>query len=860
MLRASLRGLFSRKLRLVLAVIAIMLGTGFLSGAFVLSDTLGSRFEALFASINQNVDVQVTPADDDQRTTEQPRLTQQQLDRISEVDGVAALAGDVSAMGVIPFDAHDGEPVTTSGAPQIGGGVTGDDPFALVAIDQGRWPSAAGEIVLSRYTADQTHAKVGARLKIYLPVVNEAREFTVVGIVTYSGDRASLAGETLVLFQEAEAQRIFYGQTGVFSGAYLSAQDGVSQAQLRDRVAPLVPAGFEAKTGEQANEDQSSEVNALLGGLTTYVLVPFAIVAVVVGIFLIFNTFNIVVAQRTRELALMRAMGASWGQVSGSVLVEAILVGVVGSTLGLLAGIGLGYGGSALLTGPLGVKLPGSGVSVGVLPVALAYTVGVFVTVISALIPAVKASAVPPLAAMREVARPDKSLRAPSIVGGALALPGAGLLAYGLAGAGDATIWLVLLGVGLLFLGVALLSPLLTRPVAGLIGRVVAWGMSGKLGVRNALRNPRRTAVTAAALMIGVTLVSTAGVVGASFKQTVEEEVSASIGADIIIQTNQAQGPPDGTTGFAADTMDEIRALSGVDRALAMFVTIDAKIEGTTYQTIGLVALDQPLPVAVDMFAMKVVDGRLDELGKGEFVIDENTADTRDWKIGDEVPIALSKGGERSYRLVGTYESTPILTGTLFLPNSAVDDFAGPLASQGYVEVSDGADAGAVTAQVEQIMSDYPLVAVGDRSSLVDQVNAFIDIALGIIWVLLGLAIVVALLGILNTLLLSIYERTRELGLLRAVGLSRFGVVRMVGTESVVMAVFGCLLGIALGVGLGVALAAALMDIDWLSTITIPWFSLVVFVLIAAVAGVGAALMPAWRAARLNVLEAIAYE
>lgn len=855
MLRASLRGLLARKLRLFLAVVAILLGTGFLSGAFVLSDTLGSRFETLFESINKNVAVQVLPDEESQDDNPPPRLTQAQLDRIAQVDGATAVQGDVNALGVVPFDSRTGKPVTTSGSPQIGGGVTGDDPFALVELAEGRWPGAAGEVALTKFTAEQAHVGVGDRLKLFLPVVNEAREFTVVGVAVYTGDRESLAGETLVLFQQAEAQTLFYGQTGLYSGIYLAAADGVTQQQLRDRVAALVPAGFEAKTGEQLNEEQSSEVSSALSGLTTYVFVPFAIVAVVVGIFLIFNTFNIVVAQRARELALMRALGASWGQITGSVLIEAVLIGIVGSTLGLLAGIGLGYAGTAALTSLIGVDLPGAGVTVGWLPILLAYLVGIIVTVISAFVPAVKASMVPPLAAMRDVVRPDKSLKALSIVGAVLAVPGVVLLVLGMTGAG---VWPLLAGAALAFFGAALLSPLLTRPIAGLIGRVVGWGMSGKLGVRNALRNPRRTAVTAAALMIGVTLVSAAGVVGESFKKTVDEAVSSTIGAEIFVSTSQTQAPT-GETGFAASAMDEVRALPGVQRTVTMFLTVEATIDGQENATLGLLAVDD-VAVATDMFALETAAGRVGTLGDNEVAMDENTAEARGWKVGDQVPIELASGGQRQYTLVGLITSTPIWSNTIMLPRSAVENFSGPLANQAYVDLADGADAAAVTAGIERIMADYPLVSVGDRSSLVQQFNSFIDTALGIVWVLLGLAIIIALLGILNTLLLSIFERTRELGMLRAVGLNRTGVMRMIGTESVVMAVFGCLLGILFGVGLGVALSTALIDIDFLSTIAVPWGSLVVFVLLAVVAGVAAGLWPAWRAARLNVLEAIAYE
>jgi putative ABC transport system permease protein len=861
MLRASLRGLLSRKLRLTLAVVAIVLGVSFLSGAFVLTDSLGARFSKLFESINQNVDVRVVPEQsDDLSQADAPRLTQADVDRLSEVAGAAAVQGDVTAFGVIPFDADDGKPVTTQGAPQIGGGVSGDNPFSLVALAEGRWPTAPNEVTISKFTAERTHAAVGDRLKVYLPKVNESRDFTVVGTVAYSGDRDSLAGETLILFQREEAQRIFYGSTGVYSGAFLAAEEGISQDELLDRVEGLVPAGFEAQTGEQANEAQANEVNEGLSAISTYFLGPFGIVAMIVGSFLIFNTFNIIVAQRARELALMRAMGASWKQIIGSVLVEAVLVGVVGSTLGLLVGIGLGQAGSyALTAGLLGVDLPGSGLTVGATPIVLGYTVGILVTVISAFVPAIKASTVPPLAAMREVIRPDKPLKMLSIVGAAIAVPGVGLLAFGLAGAGGLTLPAVLVGVGLIFLGVALLSPLLTRPLAGLIGRAVGWGVSGKLGVRNALRNPRRTAVTAAALMIGVTLVSAATVLSSSFKTSIDRDVRATVGADVIIQTNQAQGPPTGETGFTSAAMDEVRALEGVDRALAWYITIDATIAGTRSQTIGLAAVDD-MGLARDMFGMERADGRLGSLRDGEFVVDENTAESRGWKVGDTVPIKLTKGGEKPYQLVGTFASTPILSGTLMLPKSAVADFAGPLANQGYVDVADGADATAVAEQVEQIMADFPLVTVGDLSSLLDQFNTIINIALAVVGVLLLTAILIAVLGIINTLLLSVYERTRELGMLRAVGLGRGGVVRMIGTESVIMAVFGCVLGIVLGVGLGVALAAALINQDFLSVIDIPWGYLTGFVVFAIGAGLFAGIIPAWRAARLNVLAAIAYE
>ncbi|GAA4170503.1 ABC transporter permease [Phytohabitans flavus] len=855
MLRASLKSLFSRKLRLTLAIVAIVLGVSFLSGAFVLTDSLGARFERLFTSINQNVDVQVALNDDGQDEDPQPKLTQAQIDAMAALPGARSVSGDVSAIGVIPFDVEDGKPATTSGAPQIGGGVKGDDPFALVQLAEGSWPTADDQVVITRYTADQTHAANGDRLKIFLPEVNEAREFTITGIAVYDGDRDSLAGETLILFEEGFAQRTFYGQEGLFSGALLAARDGVTQEQLREQVAPIVPTGFEAKTGEQANQDAANDVQEGLSAITTYFFGPFAIVALLVGVFLIFNTFNILVAQRASELALFRAMGASWGQVTSSVLIEAVLVGIVGSTLGLLAGIGLGLAGSAALTSLIGAQLPGAGITVSATPVILAYVVGILVTVVSAFVPAIRASSVPPLAAMREVSRPDKPLRVLTIVGLVFALPGIGLLVLGLVGS---SLTPLLFGALLTFLGVVIISPLLTKPLAGLIGRAVGWGMSGRLGVRNALRNPRRTAVTAAALMIGVTLVSGASVLGESFTRTINETINATVGAEVIVQTNTTAGPP-GEVGFPDRATDQVRELSGVDQVVPLYISLDARVDGGTPPFGGTFAMDD-LSVARDMFAMKTVEGDLRTLQPGEFVTDQNTFEARGWQVGQSIPIQLDKGGEQQYRLIGVYESTPIWTDTLMLPKQAVANFAGPLALQAYVSLDDGASTDTVVADIERVMADYPLVTVGDRSALLDQFNSFIDIALGIIYVLLGVAILIALLGILNTLLLSIFERTRELGLLRAVGLNRGGVMRMVGTESVVMAVFGCLLGIIVGVGLGAALSAALIERDFLTVVAIPWVSLIVFVVIAVFAGVLAALWPAWRAARLNVLQAIAYE
>ncbi|MFY1631975.1 ABC transporter permease [Solwaraspora sp. WMMB335] len=853
MFRATLRSLLSRKLRLVLSGFAIILGVLFVASSMVLTDSLGNRFERLFQTVNADVAVQIQAADDQSGTDgEPPLLTDADLDRLADIDGVAAVTGEASATGVIPFRASDGKAVPTQGAPQIGVGYSGeevtDDDDALLRLAQGRAPQRDDEVVVTRLTAEQAGVEVGDRLRVYVSAAYEAVEYEVVGLLEYSGGRDSLAGETMVAFTESQAQRLFYGRTGVYGTAQLRAEPGVTDTQLRDLVAGELPTGFEALTGEQLAEDQAAQFQQLLTFVNWFFL-GFALVALLVGMFLIFNTFNILVAQRSRELALFRALGASWGQVTGAVLFEALVVGVLAATLGLAAGVGAAAALQAVAASAL--SLPEGGLIVTPLVVIVSYLVGVLMTIVAALIPAIRASSVPPIAAMHDTSRPDKSLTGLTVVGAVVTGLGGLLLAAGLVGAGALTALALGGGVLLTVVGVALLSPALTRPLAGTIGRLVSWGAASGLGRRNALRNPRRTAITAAALMIGVTLVSTITVIGASLKATTTDLVENNLGADVMILTNSQQLPT-GREGFDPQRLDEVAALDGVSATVAYHFAV-MTVDGQPNQLVSATDLDQAEP----MFALETEAGRLDP-GAGEAVVDVNTAESNDWTVGDEVTIAMPRGGDRPYEIVGIYRTA--LTAGLILPESQVRYFAGPLAYQGFVDVADDADVSRVVAEVEALMADYPLVAVGDRTSFVEQQNALVDTLLGIFYVLLALAVVVAFLGIVNTLVLSIYERTRELGLLRAVGMSRRQIRRMVRVESLLMAVFGCLLGVGLGVALGLAASFALRAQDVLTVVSVPYGQLAGFVVAAAVAGVLAAWWPAWRASRLNVLQAIAYE
>ncbi|MGH3646975.1 MAG: ABC transporter permease [Micromonosporaceae bacterium] len=853
MLRATLKGLMHRKLRLTLAVIAVVLGVGFVSGANVLTDSLSAGFDKLFATINQDIAVQVQPDAEARDRPEPPLLTDADLDKIEAVDGVADVTGDVSAEGVIPFHSETGKAVQTGGPPAFGFGLDPDDlndPDAVLRLAEGEAPDADGEVAITRRTARLAEVGINDTIKVYVPLEHKARDFTVVGTLEYSGDRESLGGETVVGFTVPEAQRLFYGKVGVYSGASATADDGVSDAHLKNQIAEVLPGAFEARTGQEVADEQSSEIKEGLGFINWFFL-SFGLVALLVGIFLIFNTFNIVVAQRSRELALFRAMGASRRQVITTMLVEAVIVGLVGSALGLLFGVGLGAlakAGFALL----GLELPDGGIVVSTSTLLIALATGVGVTVVAAMIPAVRASGVPPVAAMRDVVKPDKSLRWLVLFGLVLTVGGAVAFGFALRGIGDATLQVMGLGVLLVFLGVALLSPLFTRPLAGLVGWLLSWGAASKLGRRNALRNPRRTAVTAAALMIGVTLVSALTMLGASFKATTLEILNDKRGADVIINTMNTQAPT-GKEGFSTESLDKVRELDGVAKAVPLYVS-----GGTVDGNDGFV-LATDLGDAKELFAITAEQGEFRDLTDNEAVVDTQLAKDNSWQVGDEISIKFAQGGNRTYRLVGVYDSELGMSG-LIVDKSVSRYFAGDLANQAYVKLAPGADADAVVKDTEKVMADYPMVNVSDRSDMVKQISSQIDIALNIFNVLLLLAVVIAFLGILNTLLLSIYERTRELGMLRAIGMARKQVKRMIRVESVIMAVFGCLLGIGLGLALGYAVANTLVELNQLTAIALPGVQLLGFVGVAVVAGVVSAWWPAFRASRLNVLEAIAYE
>ncbi|MFG2052663.1 ABC transporter permease [Micromonospora sp. NPDC048930] len=851
MFRATLKSLLARKLRLVLSGLAVVLGVMFVSGAFVLTDTLGRSFDAVFADGFSDIDVNVagkpkvalSEAEGEQVAAPVPASV---LDRVRTVAGAAEVKGVVNADGTRLIGSN-GKAVTSFGPPQLGENWLGESD--LVRLREGRAPQADTEIVVNAALAEAAKVKVGDRVGVLTPMSSKRQDFTLVGIFGYSGDRDSLGGVNEVAFTTPVAQRQILGEPDVFTSVAVRAADGTTPEALRDAVAAAVGGGYEVKTGEQLAADAAA---GLKEGLSFFnkILLGFAAVALLVGTFLILNTFSIIVAQRTRELALMRAIGAGRRQIIGSVVLEAVAVGLVASALGLAAGIGVG----ALLAYLFGKLAGGLALAeLGVPPAAVigAFGVGLVITVVAALLPALRASRIPPIAAMQDVATPDRPLTRVTIGGAVVTAIGATLLFLGLGGhAGDQTLATILGGVLFAFIGVALLTPLLSRPVVALLGSIFAWSVPGKLGRLNSGRNPRRTAITAAALMVGIALVTGVTVILDSAKGSISALAADTIKAELVISGAQSGPRP---PSFDPAVLDQAAALPGVrlvDGEYGDMAVVGGKRTWVAASS-NVAALQQ-------IFGAKATAGDISRLGPDQMLVSSDTAKARGLSVGSTVAVQLSRGEARSYTVSGIYESSQ-LTNPVTLPPQATRDFAIPQPIQGFVQLAPGARVADVQPQVERLLADSPEVSVADRDAFIKQQAGQLDGLLTMIQILLALAIVIAVLGIVNTLALSVLERTRELGLLRAIGLRRGQTMRMITVEAVVISVFGALLGVAVGTGLGAAVVRALKD-EGITDLILPWRQMGTFLVLAAIVGVVAAVLPAIRAARINVLGAIAHE
>ncbi|MCY1139514.1 FtsX-like permease family protein [Actinoplanes sp. Pm04-4] len=842
MLRATLKSLLARKLRLVLSGLAVVLGVMFVAGAFVTTDTLGRTFDKLFAEGYSQTDVAVMA---------KPKVAVSEMEGeqvltplpASLVDQVAAVPGVAKATGVISDDGarvigSDGKVVTSYGPPRIGMNWVGTDD--LMQMRQGRGPEKDNEIAVNEAVAKAAGIKVGDRVGVLTQLPKKT--FTLVGVWGYTEGRDSIGGVQEVAFTTPQAQRSMLGQTGVFTQVTVRVDKGREPSAVRDQIAARVGGSYDVKTGEQLAADSAAQFKEALSFFNN-ILLGFAGVALFVGTFLILNTFSIIVAQRTRELALMRALGAGRRQVINSVLVEALVIGLIAAVFGLGAGVGVG---ALLVTlfGSMSGGLDPAPVGVPLAAILSSLIVGVVVTVVAAVLPALRASRISPIAAMQDVATPDRPLTKVTVTGAIIGAAGATMLGIGLYG--TSSLWLILAGVLVTFIGIALLTPLISKPVVAGLGRLFSWSVPGRLGRLNSGRNPRRTAITAAALMVGIALVTGVTVVMDSAKQSIAAQAENTVKAEIVIGGDQ-NGPRPPT--FDDAVLAKTAALPGV-RAAAGLWNDQALVNGErTY-----VDSTDNLAKMADAFGQ----ASLPVLKNGQMAVSQQEAAEHSWAVGSVLRIQLPRGEEHNYTIVATYDEDA-MPGTYFLPAAASKEFGITQPMLGFVRLADGATMAQVLPQVKALVADSPEVNATDRSSYINQQVGTFDTVITMIQVLLGLAILIAVLGVINTLALSVLERTRELGLLRAVGLGRAQTMRMVTVEAVVISVFGALLGVIVGAGLGSAVVQAL-DGEGITDLVLPWTQMALYLGLAALVGVLAAVLPSIKAARLNVLAAIAHD
>lgn len=842
MWRTAWRGLVAHKLRLALTALVIVLGTSFVSGTLVLTDTMSHTFDDLFADVSSGVDVAVRAPSvfrgGHDAFGERELVPASVVQSVRGVAGVKAAEGKVS--GYAQLVGGDGKAIA-AGGPTLGVNWATVPGLGPLRLRRGRAPTGAGDAVVDALTAEKHHLRIGQRVKILFQ--GPAEDFTLTGITGF-GSADNLAGATLVAFETSTAQRVL-GRSGRFDAVDAQARSGIGQGELRARIARALPKSLEAVTGRQVARENASSVKKNLGVFRTALLV-FAGISLFVGAFLIFNTFSILVAQRTREMGILRALGASRAQVTRSVLVEALIVGTIASAVGLGLGFLVAAGLQGLL-GKFGIDLPSSTTQFLPHTAVAAMALGVGVTCVASFVPARRAARTPPMAALRDVPAPPSSLRRRLLVGAAVTALGMAVGVFGLFGHPGQPAAVVGLGIAATFMGIAVLSPLFARPMAGVIGAPLGrlLGVPGKLARANATRNPRRTASTALALMIGLGLVSTVTVLAASVKASVADQLDRSLGADYVIGAKQF-------IGFSTDLVTQLQGRPGIE-------TVTSVRTGDWRYGQASKSLAAVNPDALGSLIRVDAGSRgAQALRSGELLVWAKDARDHHWRVGQTIAMRFARTGVRRVRIGGTFARRDFGT---YLVSSAFYEanYTTVLDYIVLVRAKPGVPSAVSKASVDKAAAASPNVEVRDRAEFKRSQQDQVGQALALIYALLGLAVLIALLGIVNTLALSVLERTRELGVVRAVGMSRRQVRRMIRWEAVIIAVLGAVLGLVVGVVFGLALVRALHD-QGLTVSVVPVASLAGFVLLAAGAGVVAAIPPARRAARLDVLAAIAYE
>ncbi|MGW5099501.1 ABC transporter permease [Streptomyces sp. NPDC004100] len=842
MLRTALRNVLAHKARLLMTVLAVMLGVAFVSGTLVFTNTVSQAFQNSSAKGFDGVDVAVTPRHQASRGDQvghNPELTDALLQKAAKTPGARSATGVVG--GFTALAGKDGK-LVGGGWQSSGGNYWGDkDPrYQLVS---GKAPHGADEIALDSKTAERAGYKVGdtARLSVDGPVLTPR----VSGIFTTDDGNVS-AGGSLTLFDTPTAQTLF-GKKGTYDEIDVKAAPGTSQNALKSALDKTLPTKLvETTTGKKLADDQAQQIADSMSGLTKGLLV-FAGISLFVGLFIIANTFTMLVAQRTKELALLRAVGASRGQVTRSVLAEAVVVGAVAAVAGLAAGVGIGAGLRSLL-GSFGADLPDGPLVITPGTVVAALVVGIVVTALAAWLPSRRAAKIPPMAAMNSIhaKATTKSLVVRNTLGALFAGAGVAVVLAGRTMSTDRGQVAMGLGAVLLIIGVFVLTPLLSRPlIAAAAPALRMFGISGKLARQNSVRNPRRTAATASALMIGLTLITGMTVMAGSLQKSIDKMASDSISADYVVSMS-THGPLSPKVADKVAGVDGVAASSPLRNAPSR---IDGKTEyltGVDGRTIG------------ELTDLKTDQGTFAVSGT-RVVVDKDRAKQYGWTAGSRFTVHYADGKSERLTVAGVYEGNAMIRGIMLDNRTLTPHLTTPSDMQVMVKMKDGASAGAKD-RLEKALGSNPAIAVQDKKDISDGVAKIFTFMLNLVYGLLGMAVVIAVLGVVNTLAMSVFERSQEIGMLRAIGLERRGVKRMVRLESLVISLFGGVLGIGLGVFFGWAVGALIGTKMPTYQLVLPWDRMALFLILAAAVGVLAALWPARRAARLDMLTAIKAE
>jgi putative ABC transport system permease protein len=853
MFRIVVDGLRARKLRLVTTALAVILGVAFVAGTLVLTDTMTKIFNDLSASVYQGTDAVVRAKavfNGPVGTGEQrPLIDASLVQKLSRVPGVAAAEG--SALGYTRLIGRDGKPLgnPSGGAPTLGGNwgqVPQLNPFRLVA---GHAPRSPDEVAIDRKSAQDGHLAVGDTTTVL--VMGPPQRVRISGIVTF-GTADSPAGASVVLFTTPVAQRLVTAP-GKFTSIGFVAQAGVSQQQLVSNLRRALPPGTEAVTGAAITKETQDTFQKGLSFFTDFLLI-FAVVALVVGGFIILNTFAITVAQRTRENGLLRALGASRRQVLGSVLIEAVAIGVIASLIGLAAGVAVAVGLKALL-GVLGLGLPGGGIVFSARTVVVSVLAGLAVTIVAAVSPARKAAKVPPVAAMQEVTAGSTGYGSKQrvVVGITVLALGAAALFTGLFGHIASAFLVVGAGALLVFLGVSVLGRTISLPLSRIIGAPLPRlkGVTGGLARENAMRNPKRTAASASALMIGVGLIGFITIFASSINASVNASIDRTFAGDMVIDSGAGMtGGVDPGLAQRLNALPQVEAATGVRNGAALIL---GKVEQIT-------AVDPS--TAGKIYDPGALQGSIADLGTNAIAVYKDVAATNHLKLGDAVPVVFRDTGPRTLRVALIYgDSVAAPSPRYFLGTPAYDaNFSTRYDTQVFVKKAPGVTAAAALTAVKRVSAQYAAgTTVLDQAAYKAERAKPVNQLLALVYVLLALAIIIALLGIGNTLALSIFERTRELGVMRAVGMTRRQLRGTIRWESVITALQGTVLGLLIGVFFGWALVLALKN-QGITNFSIPYLRLLVVIVLAGLAGVVAAILPSRRAARLSILRAIVTE